>query len=526
MSATTALHSVEAAKGAGALRMHGISKRFGETLALDDVSLDIGPGEKVALLGENGAGKSTLMKILYGFYSADSGTITLDGIPISIASPSDARDRGIFMVMQEFSLLPELTVLENLLLFHPATKSGGKLLRTKSVALLPAESLSTLKSLLPDIDFNVRVSALDVGSVQLLEIAKAVMCQPKMLILDEPSSVLGEHELLRLWAYLDSLAAHGVSVVLITHKINDVKACADRIVVMRRGRFAAEFPRTVSEKELLAEMLQTPPVDPASFEAPIPLQRGSAHYQMSGAAFGKWQDVSLDVHAGEMFGIAGISGSGQVELAQMIAGAVRLDRGSVTIDGVCVSDRHTGIYPEVGYVPQNPRENAIASALSVADNLVLRDLDALPQIFNLRAITGLVPENVRAEVTKLNIRPAGLEIRAGGLSGGNVQKLAVARELAFAHEAIVVVYPTMGLDIGTQALVLGYLREEARKGVAVIMVHEEIEQLVAMCDRIMVIADYTVVDTLTSSEVTPHQILAMMTGTTGEDECLDDSLAG
>ena len=503
---------------AGAWRLTNISKRFGETLALDDVSLTVGPGEKVALLGENGAGKSTLMKILYGFYSADSGTITLDDEPIAIASPADARRRGIFMVMQEFSLLPELTVLENLLLFHPATKAATKLLSRKSVGLLPPESLQTLQSLLPEIDFNLRVSALDVGSVQLLEIAKAVMCQPRMLILDEPSSVLGEHELLRLWDYLDSLADHGVSVVLITHKIKDVKACADRIVVMRRGRFAAEFPRDVSEKDLLAEMLQTTAIDPAPFEAHVHTEQGRTHYEMSGAVYGRWNDVSFDVRAGEMFGIAGISGSGQVELAQMISGAVGLEGGIITIDGTSVSERHIGIYPEVAYVPQNPRENAIGSELSVADNLVLRDLAALPRTFNLRMISTLVPEHVRTEVEKLKIRPHGLDIRAGGLSGGNVQKLAVARELAFAHKVMVVVYPTMGLDIGTQALVLGYLREETRKGVTVIMVHEEIEQLLALCDRVMVIADYKVVDILPSSDVTPHQILAMMTGTTGGAE--------
>ncbi len=497
---------------AGTFELRDISKRFGETLALDRVSLTIAPGEKVALLGENGAGKSTLMKILYGFYRADSGTIALDGKPIVIASPSDARALGIFMVMQEFSLLPELTILENLLLFHPSTKGAAKLFNTVSERLLPPESLSALRSLLPAIDFRKRVGELDVGSVQLLEIAKAVMCAPRLLILDEPSSVLGEHELERLWTYLDSLAARGVSVGLITHKISDVKACANRIVVMRKGRFAAQFPQSVSERELLAEMLQTAPGAPVADGVPPAPGDTAIRYRIAGAAYGKWHDVSLEVRRGEMFGIAGISGSGQVELGQMISGAVPLERGSVTIDDRCVSEAYTGIYAEVGYVPQNPRENAIASAMLVADNLVMRDLAALPRIFDLKTIPNRVPEPVRTEVTKLGISPPRLDIRAGGLSGGNVQKLAVARELAFAHTVMVVVYPTMGLDIGTQARVLGLLREEAAKGVAVIVIHEEIDQLLALCDRVMVVAHYTTVATVASSSVTPHEILALMTG--------------
>jgi simple sugar transport system ATP-binding protein len=496
----------------GTFALDEIVKRFGETLALDRVSLTIARGEKVALLGENGAGKSTLMKILYGFYRADSGTIALDGTRVAIASPSDARARGIFMVMQEFSLLPELTILENLLLFHPAIKRASKLLSRKSARLLPPESLATLRSLLPGVDFRKRVRELDVGSVQLLEIAKAVMCQPRLLILDEPSSVLGEHELERLWAYLDSLAAQGVSVVLITHKIKDVKACANRIVVMRKGRLAAEFPQSVSERELLAEMLQAGPAEPLS-AAPLAKANDTAtRYEIARATYGKWHDFSVEVRRGEMFGIAGISGSGQVELGQMISGAVQLEHGTVLIDGRCVSETYTGVYPEVGYVPQNPRENAIASALTVADNLVLRDLAALPAIFDLKTIPARVPEPVRAEVAKLGIQPPRLDIRAGGLSGGNVQKLAVARELSFAHKVMVVVYPTMGLDIGTQARVLGLLRDEARKGVSVIVVHEEIDQLVAMCDRIMVVAHYKAVATVESSSVTPHAILAMMSG--------------
>jgi general nucleoside transport system ATP-binding protein len=506
------IFTMSAAPKVPTITLEHISKRFGDNVALDDVSIDLIPGEITALLGENGAGKSTLMKVLYGYYSADSGRVLLDGAEARIRSPRDAREHGIFMVMQSPSLVPELPLFENLIMFDPRMRGAGTLLKPRGVRDLSEATVAHANQLVPDVDFRKRVFEFDLPTIQLLEIVKVVMCEPRVLILDEPSAILGDHEMRRLYDNLVKQREAGVLVVLITHKIRDVRECADRVLVMRKARLASDRRANSADRDLLADMMVANG-DNNDVASDRPPPSSEVAFSATGLGGDGWRDFSISIKRGEIVGIAGISGSGQTELAAMLSGFARAATGAIEVGGQLVSSRtREGIFAGVGYIPHAPRENAIAAALSMADNLLVRYLSELPSILKLSGTHTRVPERLRTRVSDLKVHPPYLHLPASGLSGGNLQKLVVARELGHEAHVIIAVYPTMGLDPATQELVHNDLRAAAAAGKGVLLIHEDLEVLREYCDRILVVADRRVVGAFDRAAANTHDMLGLMTG--------------
>jgi simple sugar transport system ATP-binding protein len=483
------------------LELRGISKRYGSTQACDNIDLGIAPGEVLALLGENGAGKSTLMKVLYGVERADSGDIFRDGERVDISSPGRALALGIGMVFQQFSLIPAFTVAESLSLGAPDLPWLAPL-RSQS----HARAIAQLSELLPGLDPRTRVSELGVGEKQLVELCKVLSRGARVLILDEPTSVLSKVDAERLWLRIRELARVGHSVVFITHKLDDVAACADRVVVLRAGRVVHETRDVTHRPALVRAML--------GGDTPEVRQRGArgtvARFTVSALSAQhadlKLEDINLQVNAGEIFGIAGVTGNGQELLSRALAGVAPLLSGRVELDGELV--RGDGGGPAVGYVPEQPLVNGCASALSVLVNLCALGVQRLPFWLEMDAAR----RDAEALMDRFDVRPRDLDRAVGTMSGGNVQKLVVARELSREPKLIVACYPSMGLDVAAAAAVLSALVQAAALGAAVVWISEDLEALLAHADRIGVLFKGTLRGPIAAEGASREQLGAWMTG--------------
>ena len=510
------------------LEARGIVKRFGPVLANDVAEFAVHPGEIVALLGENGAGKSTLCKILYGYYRPDAGELRVGGRVVTIASPRDARRLDIGMVFQNFSLIPALTVWENVALFLDGLPwvigPGG--LRPRMAAF--AERLRL------EIDPRLPMGRLPVGRLavsdrQKVEILKQLVAGARVLILDEPTKVLAPQELDGLFRTLNELRTDGYGVVFITHKLREVMACADRVVVMRAGRVAGEVPRADASEPVLLRLMfgETEaaqdsglrPISPAS-----PRQKGgdagraeedAAAWGLADAAAGSppsaapagivlgldgvttapaagavvLRDLSLSLRCGEILGVAGVSGNGQRELAELVLGLRRPRRGAKRLWGQEASRWPAARVRDSGVasIPDDPLALAAIPGLSVRENLVLGTGR------RYRAGLGIDWKRLAADMdrsaARLRFPPMAYDARADVLSGGNLQRVVLARELAHAPRLIVALYPTRGLDARSADALRGMLREASGTGAAVLLVSEDLDELFAVSDRLIVLRD-------------------------------------
>jgi general nucleoside transport system ATP-binding protein len=491
--------------------MKNIVKRFPGILANADVDFTIEPGEIHALLGENGAGKSTLMQILYGFYSMDSGSILVDGEPVHIASPKDAIALGIGMVHQEFMLVRRFSVVENTVLGLKETSGPMLDLRQAAQRLRRLSDQHHLA-----IDPHAQVQHLPIGVQQRVEILKLLYRDAQLLILDEPTAVLTTHEKDQLFAVLRGLRDQGRSIVIVTHKLQEILELADRVTVMRDGRVVgAVSTRQTSEQEL-ARLMVGRDVNLRAHR--VPLERGPAVLRIEGLHVRddlrqeKVRGVTLDVHAGEIVGIAGVDGNGQSQLAEAIMHLRAAHQGRVLINDHDVTRVTVAQHRALGlsYVPADRRHVGSITQMSLSDNAILGT-----QRQRTRG-PFLDRRKIRAYAEKLiarfGVRSAGIGAMAGKLSGGNLQKLILGREILQDAAAIVVEQPTRGLDVGAVESVWLELLQERARGKAILLISAEREELMNLADRIAVMFEGRLVGILNAANVTIDKLGLMISG--------------
>jgi simple sugar transport system ATP-binding protein len=493
--------------------LSAIRKEFGPVVANDDVTLEIGAGEVLALLGENGAGKSTLMKILYGFYEPDRGDIHIEGLPVIFKSPRDAMACGIGMVFQQFSLVSALSVLENLLAALP----DAPWLQWRSSPRVSV-ALRWLTQLAPGLDPHRPVRNLSVGERQLVELAKVLNLDARVVILDEPTSVLTPVDTERLYSFIRTLAAEGKAVVLITHKLADVAACADRIVIMRGGKVVDRAAAGDRSPEALVEAMvgtgsmgSLAPPSPPPKDVPV-LQVRDLSALVQGRTI---RDVSFELAAGEILGIAGVSGNGQFALAEALAGIVPITHGDIVLAGCSIASRNedSGIADDIAYIPERPLDNAVVADLDLALNLALRRVRNLA-FFPSR---GDIERRAKELITGYDVRPSRPALEASALSGGNLQKLVIARELSARPRLVIACYPTMGLDVLATQAVYREMFRHATEGACVVWISEELDDLISYAHRIAVIHDGAIAGVVRHDDADRQMLGRWMAGYTAED---------
>jgi simple sugar transport system ATP-binding protein len=463
------------------ISLRHITKAFGGAKALDDVSLDIAPAERLGLVGENGAGKSSLMNVLYGLYHPDSGEVAFDGTAVRLKSPFDALARGVGMVHQHFTLVPNLSVAENVVLGDEPTKNG--LLDLDAAVRVVRDTCERLGFTL---DPLAHVDRLTVGSQQKVEIVKALRRGAKTLILDEPTAVLTPQEADELFRVTRALSDSGTTVILITHKLNEVLAFATRIAVMRRGKKVAEVTPEQTSPQPLAALMVGEGHAPSEVEA-RPHARGEAFLKLEHVRAKGVEDVTLELHAGEILGIAGVDGNGQRELAEVVTG-LRPFTGTLTLGTRRVTQLSAAQARGLGvaHIPEDRLHRAVVADMTAEENVALGRQHQAP--FARGPFIDFAGRRARAVqlLEQNDVRPRDPLARVGSLSGGNQQKLVVGRELDAKPLLLVVVQPTRGLDIAAVAAVRARLRAEAERGCAVLLVSLDLDELLALADRVVV----------------------------------------
>ncbi|MDQ6936871.1 MAG: ABC transporter ATP-binding protein [Actinomycetota bacterium] len=470
------------------LQLRGITKRFGALVANDAIDLSIEPGEIHALLGENGAGKSTLMNVLFGLYQPEDGTILLDGVAHRFKGPGEAIAAGIGMVHQHFMLVPVFTVAENVMLGHEWT-SGPLGTLNRRTARARVHELSARYGL--NVDPDAVVGDLPVGVQQRVEILKALLRDASVLVLDEPTAVLTPQEIDDLIRVMRELKDAGKSIVFITHKLREVKAVADRITVIRRGRVVGEAPPSASEAELAGLMVGR---DVSLSVAKAAARPGELSLRVRGLSIDDDRGhpavraVDLDVRAGEIVVLAGVQGNGQEELAEALLGLRSPTAGTISLQGRPLAGRTPGdiLAAGVGFVPEDRQHDGLIAGFTVAENLVLDRYDREPFGHRLGLDLGRIAENAEARVGEFDIRTPSITAPAGTLSGGNQQKLVIAREMSRPLTVFVASQPTRGVDVGAQEFIHRRIVAERDNGTAVVIVSSELEEVLGLADRIVV----------------------------------------
>jgi simple sugar transport system ATP-binding protein len=495
------------------MEMRGITKRFPGVLANDNVDFDVMAGEVHTLLGENGAGKSTLMKILYGLYQADEGEILLNGEPVTIDSPTTAIEHNIGMIHQHFMLVETLTVAENVALGLPSSRGALTDLDVVSDHIVELGGKYGL-----NLDPSAVVWQLAVGQKQRVEIIKALYREAHLLILDEPTAVLTPQEVDQLFETLRQLTADGRGLIFISHKLHEVLALSDRITVLRQGRVTGHATPNAATRSSLAEMMVgrevklAPDKPEVKVGAPALVVSGLEVYGDRGIV--AVDDFDLEVQTGEILGIAGVSGNGQRELAEAIAGLREVTRGTIEIAGTAVTNKKPIEVRNEGlaYVPEGRLKDGCISAFTVSENLLL--VDHRDSRFLSRGLFdfGAIRAHSQELVDRYAVKTPTLETPVRSLSGGNIQKLILARELSGTPTVLVASQPTRGVDIGAAEYIHERLVAQREEGTAILVISEDLDEVFGLSDRIAVMYEGQIMGIVDPATATREQVGLMMAG--------------
>lgn len=499
---------------AAVLELKGITKRFPGVLANDHIDLTLEQGEIHALLGENGAGKTTLMNILYGLYQPDEGEVFVKGKPITVLSPRDAIKEGIGMVHQHFMLVPVFTVTENVMLGDEDTRYGGVLDRKSAAEKI--RQISSQYNLLVEPD--TLIEELPVGVQQRVEIIKLLYREADILILDEPSAVLTPQEVEELFKIMHSLVDQGKSIIFITHKLKEVLEVADRITVIRRGMVIGTTTPAEADQNILAEMMVGREVDLEVDKEPA--QVGDVVLQVNDlVVLDQRHHVALDgvsfqVKAGEVLGIAGVQGNGQTELVEALTGLHHVQSGEVKLNGRVFTNATPRMITEQGvaHIPEDRQQDGLVLSFPIADNLMLNTYYLPPFSKGVVLQEDVILESANARVQEFDIRTPLATNLASSLSGGNQQKVIVAREFSRPIKLLIASQPTRGLDVGSIEYIHQRLIEKRDEGCAILLVSTELDEILGLSDRIAVMYRGEIVETLQASEATKEGLGLLMAG--------------
>lgn len=501
------------------VEMKGIVKNFGQVQAVKQGEFTLRKGEIHSLIGENGAGKSTMMKLLYGMYPIDDGQITVKGEVMGAITPKSAIEHGIGMVHQEFMLVNELTVLENIILgFEP--KKG----LTIDFDRARKEVEKYVNQYHMDIQLDKKVSQISVGEAQRVEIIKTLMRGADIIILDEPTAVLTPQEARRLFEILNNLREDGKSLVFISHKLNEVMEISDRISVMRQGTYMGTVDRdATSPLDLTKRMIGREVflnIDKAYSKAGETILEVQDVWIPSQKETSKIRGMSLHVKEGEIVGIAGIDGNGQSELVEAITGLRRVEKGKILLNGTDITNVSPKKARESGlaHIPEDRNIRGLNRAMTIEENLIAVRLDQPPFTRGMLLNHGAQDQYSEEMVEQFDIRPADYRLPTSSLSGGNAQKVVVAREVSMNKKLLVASQPTRGVDIGAIELIRNTLEKAKKQGAGVLLVSAELEEIISLSDRIIVIHEGKITGEMRADEANENNLGLLMMGGTHEEK--------
>jgi ABC-type sugar transport system ATPase subunit len=488
------------------LHMQGITKSFGHIQVLHGVDLSVARGEVLGLLGENGAGKSTLLNILNGVLPRDDGEIVIDGEPVTFDTPKEAQNAGLAFIHQELSLLPYLSVAENIFLNRLPRKNPWLV----DWATCNRQAADILERLAVKIDPRTLVGRLGTAEQELIEIAKALSMNARILAMDEPTASLTEAEIERLFALMGSLKADGVSIIYVSHRLHEVAEICDRATILRDGKIVDTVDAKTTNSHTLATMMvgrELSEIFPKTQR-----ERGPETLRVSNLSTAKVKDVSLTAHRGEILGIAGLVGSGRTELARAIFGADPITAGEVLVDGeqVTLDSPGSAIRHGIGLVPEDRKLQGAVLSMSNAHNVTLASLSKVSRWGQLNR--GGERQAAKRLVKDLQVSPANIEQETGRLSGGNQQKVVLAKWLFSQSKILIVDEPTRGVDVGARAAIHGLLDDLAGQGTTIIMISSDLPEVIGMSDRIVVMHEGRIAGELARAEFSEEAIVMYASG--------------
>ena len=496
------------------LELRGLRKRYEATLALRDVSLVAGAGEVHALAGENGAGKSTLIKILAGALHRDAGMVLLDGEAVELANPTAARAAGIRVVYQEFSLVPTVSVTENVLLGRLPTAGTALWIDWPAAHRRAAEAIASLGFEVPDV--RRRVGALPVSQRQMIEVAKAMLDRPRILILDEPSAVLSARDLERLFAAIRLLRQTGATVIYVSHRLDEVFAIANRITVLKDGARVGTVPASEIDQAGLVRMMVGRALGEIYPKRRTPASPGALLTVRGLEKRRAFSGIALDLAPGEILGVSGLVGSGRTELLRVISGADRAESGQMTLGGHPYDPRSPadGLRAGIAMLSEDRARDGLIPAMSLRDNLSLASLARMSRFGLLRR--RVQDALVHGEVQRLDVRASSIGTPVRRLSGGNQQKSLVGRWLMRGARVLLLDEPTRGVDVGAKAEIYRIIAQLAEEGMGILLVSSELPEILGLSDRILVMRGGRIVARFERGEATEERLLAAAAGVTPE----------